>query len=358
MEAQIELETRKILPLTVTSATQLRNAKIAYKEASLSLSEQSKSEQLKTRDIPQLRNLLLRAIDNLSAEELARLTDLGGYDSTSLVAFFAEIGEVSLFIKAFKKAKDELEEEEFLRLFVILFNAYEGSRICEALMLSSNLLKRGEPCFIAMAEWMLHQLEDHGHLVLEAFLNNNLRKPYNIEAILDAERLAERYSLDEYVTKTWEFKRKEYMFYDEGKVTKELTRQYHEFVTQPQKEHLFWQLINKYYALNQYTQTYSNQIDKVSSKLLLDVVTSNQLVAAGVVFVVLGAIGVVLGPLGLAGFIASMTSTLSLGVAIAGGVSAGVGVGLSMLGIFGKDARTEIEKEKAFYSDYQMPVPA
>jgi len=304
--------------------------------------------------ISPLRKVIHNAIATLPVEELADITiDNGVHQKISLIAYLAEIGEIKLFKAAFTKIKPKLNDKDFLNIYKNLYYSYEGTKLSETIGLSSYLLKRGNWCYVAMAEWMLNELHKE-QFNIQQFMDNFLSEikinKNNLATLLHHEKVY--ITLDEYNKQKWNKKIDITVFeLDESRFKAEAEKQYHQLVTQYEQKHLFLKHINDYYTQDfKSLNTYADKI--IQPSFILNILTSNTFKITAFVLVLAGIIGLTIGSLGIAGLIAALAGTATLAVVSASGATLGIGLGMSTLGFFAAQSNNipnEIEKEHSYF---------
>jgi len=299
--------------------------------------------------IRSLRTVILDAITTLSDVQLLAVSfDTGRYNRISLLAYLAEIGEVSLFKAAFIKLQPKLFEDDLRTIFQVLNQSYEGSRLSESLGLASSTLERGNVCYPVMVEWMLNSLRAKG---VEFLPHLQTKLNYDSEKLIKSanERLASRaIDVETFKNSAWQnLSREQAQESDEALVKAAAEVRYHKFVTEPKGEHLFLKAVNNFFLS-------ANPIyEETSSDFLLKVLASKELKIAALVIIF---IGFVIGSCGVGAAVASVGA--GLGIAIAGYAVMGLGLGTCGAGFFAssrKDPVQEFERvEDNFYTGVSL----
>ncbi|ASQ45123.1 hypothetical protein [Legionella clemsonensis] len=286
----------------------------------LSLSKQKTSEEESkksgTKIINPLKNIINDGISKLPDEVLLTLTfDTGRDNRDSLLCFLAEIGEIVLFKRTFTKLKDKLSQEDLLRLYGILQTSYEGgSRIAESLGLSSSLLKRGHVYYIAMADWLLAQIENSKQILDEYLKHIDWADLSSLSTKI--------LFLEEFIEKKRDLRDEDE---DEEKVIALAQHQYKQFVTDHEGKNLFLESINDHLKSNYQLAS------GLSPNLFLDIVTSKSFkTAALIILMSAGLVALTVGSLGTAGLITGLTGAAAIATAAAGGFTFGTTVAVGV----------------------------
>jgi len=180
----------------------LLSIKKSYVKFSVSKQEISEAQykSITTKVIIPLRNIINDAIAMLSPEELLSVyVDTGKIYKDSILCVLGEMGEIALFKNVFCKLKKLLSLADLHALYDFLQDDYEGiSKIAEELGLCSSFLNRGNFCYIALAEWILTQINNPAQF-LTGYLKYRNLNVINLSMINEPPQM----SLEYFKEKVW-----------------------------------------------------------------------------------------------------------------------------------------------------------
>ncbi|MBN9229229.1 MAG: hypothetical protein J0I93_00135 [Legionella sp.] len=200
--------------------------------------------------LKKLRVYIQAGIELLSSKELLDLrVDLQRYQENTLLEFLGEIGETGLFKLVHNKLAPYLNAQDYLKIYFILTQSYEGSRLSESLGLGLSLVRRGKPVYVQLMNYLFSQLNQEKKEEFMSLLANTPGGIVKVEDVRNEVTLDLQTFIRDSIMSVSDSTIDSDFEFDFEKKKAQLTRLYQEYVTANQGRHLMEELESNHFSM-------------------------------------------------------------------------------------------------------------